>query len=557
MLVSVALLVMLARPQLAANWFAWIEDLLASVARRPTLSIAICGLSALALRLAMLPWLRIPLPYINDEFSFLLAADTFAHGRLANPTPPMWIHFETFHVIFHPTYASMYPPLQGVALAFGQVVFGHPFWGVCLSVGVMCAAFCWMLQAWLPPSWALLGGMLPVLRFGVVSYWDNSYWGGALAATGGAFVLGAMPRIMKHQRPRDAILMALGIAMLINTRPYEGLVLSLAVAAILFFWILKQKPQATVIFRRVALPMALVLGVAGAATSYYYWRLTGNPLKMPQQLNRETYAVARYFYWQTAYPPHDYNNDVIRNFYVHLEGDEFKAAHTLRGVTRQIFIKVGLTWVFYIAPILTPPLFLLPWSLRDRRLRLLLVAGAAGLAGSGLVVFFNLHYLAPVSCVIVAVIVQCLRHLRTWHMDGRPTGLFLARATIVLCIVMIPIQVHLFLVKPEPHTENYIGPTRAELENQLQALPGRQIVLTRYRPRHHPQLEWVYNSADIDSQKVIWARDLGPEMNDELLRYYGHPNAWLLKVDEVNPKLVPYPTGNDAPPAAAAQGGTQ
>src|SRR5260370_6210749 len=130
------------------------------LARRRTFTVLLMGAAAPLLRLLMLPIVPIPEPARHDEFSHLLASEAFAAGGLTNPTHPMWRHFETFHVDWTRTYMSMYFPGQGLVLAVGRVLFGHPWFGVCLSVGLMCGAIGWMLQAWLPPGWALLGGVL-------------------------------------------------------------------------------------------------------------------------------------------------------------------------------------------------------------------------------------------------------------------------------------------------------------------------------------------------------------------------------------------------------------
>lgn len=555
--VAALVLIALGLPKLGSSRFRKLEGAFAPIIRRRWLAVVVVTVLPVVVRLALLPFLPVPVPGGHDEFSYLLAADTFAHGRLANPTHPMWIHFESPHILQQPTYASMYFPAQGLILAAGQVIFGSPWAGVLISVGVMCGAICWMLQGWLPARWALLGGLIAVMRLGIFSYWANSYWGGAAAATGGALVLGALPRIKRRQHVRDALLMAIGLVILANSRPYEGLIFSLPAGVVLLAWMLGKKgPSLKVSVRRVVLPVVLVLVPAAAAMGYYYWRVTGNPFLMPEQLNVDTYHMDRLFFGQMPRPEPEYHHKALRDYFF-TELATFGRAQSASGVITLTWAKLVWIWFFFLGPALTLPVLammaLVPygysWSQISSRFRFLLCAFGVMMAGLAPEVYFSDHYAAPMTGLMIALVMQSMRYIRLWKWDGKRNGLFLMRAVPMTCIAMLLFRVvaqpfHLPVTPMYPQTWCCADPgnlARARSLQQLTRLKGRQLVIVRYKPNHDVHDEWVYNEADIDSAKVSWAREMDEAHNRELIRYFKDRCVWLLEADERPPKLSAYP----------------
>src|SRR6266851_468900 len=381
-------------PRLTPRVFHAVESFLSRFAERKTLAVIGLFIIVICIRLALLPLLPVPVPGIHDEYSYLLLGDTFAHGRLANPPHPLWMSFESFHVNWFPTYSSKYPPGQGVVLAVGQLL-GHPWIGVLLSVAAMCAAILWMLQAWLPARWAFLGAALVALKFGIASYWINSYWGGAVAATGGALLLGAMPRIVRRSRTRDALLLGLGIAILANSRPYEGLLLSISVAGWFLWWLAgKAKSNATPRMRiiRVFAPLSVGLLLTVGFMGYYNWRLTGKTLLFPHALNTRTYRTTGLFLWDHPKEPIQYNNEQFENFYNGWEREDYKNTwQDVWKVTSEKLTRSGSTYSWWGCLLLLPGL---PFVFFDRKMRLPILIFLLGAAGFLVLIWSMPHYVA-------------------------------------------------------------------------------------------------------------------------------------------------------------------
>lgn len=535
------------------GWLGWWERPLARLARRRKRAILVSALVPMALRAALLPLFPVPAPQIHDEFSFLFAADTLTHGRLANPPHPFWAHFETMHILAHPMYVSAFPIAQGFALAAGRWIFGNPWAGVWLSGGILCGTICWMLQGWLPARWALLGALLVTLRIGVSSYWMNSYWGGFVPAIGGALLLGALPRVMRGPRWAHALIMGAGFSILAHSRSFEGAVFGLGVSAPLLVWLGRRKGKdRTAALRQFVVPLAAALAVLAAGTGYYFWRATGKPWLPPYVLYRDSMTVVPHFVFEKPTPAPLYNNRPMWDFYVNWEMLSYLASmHT----AQDVWIKTQAYWRFYIGPLLTIPL-LGVFFLRKRLRWLLWLAAFFAVAALLFQVWHNLHYAAPATGLAILLIVLGLRRLRMWRAAGRPLGLILARAIPVACAAMLVLQI---VAGPAPVSQSSetgwrwprAGCTgRVQIARQLQATGGKHLVFVRYSPVYHdPGIEWVYNEADIDNAPVVWARELDAPDNQSLMRYFQHRQVWVVEPDSVPdcqtaPRLIPY---DDAP----------
>jgi len=524
--------------------------------RHPSIAFLLIGLLAFAASVFLTVFTGIPQPRVHDEFSNLLAADTFSHGRVTNPPHPLWKHFETFHVIQHPTYASKYPPAQGLTLAWGQVIFGHPIVGVWLSVGLACAAICWMLAGWCPLHWAWLGGLVAVIRIVFsgpsslklisFAYWSQSYWGGTVAVLGGALVFGALPRIIKKQRLRDALWLALGLAILANSRPFEGLVVSIPVVVILVIWIVRTRCISWRIrFLRVVLPVVLVLLLTASSMGFYNFRVTGDPFRMPYQVCESTYAVVPVFLWQSLNAEPQYNHETLCDFY-RSYFDTYLQQRSLKGWVRNSIQKIERFWLFFFGIIFIPSMLFLAVSRQVwRRRNVMFPLGICMLVMAVLLTetWFFPHYAAPVACLAFLLMVESLRQARRFTWQGKPVGQHYVRGVLPMLLVsaIATFTVAQYLQPPSPWWLD-----RARMLRELEQGKERHLVIVRYGPEHSPHNEWVYNRADIDGAKVVWAREMGPQADRELLDYFNDRRVLLLQADQLPRHLTPYPgSGNN------------
>jgi hypothetical protein len=488
--------------------------------------LALAALPVL-LRLALLARAPAPTPSGSDDFSYWLLADTLRHFRLANATHPMSRFFETVFVLQEPAYSSIFPLGQGLALAAGWLIFGHPWAGVLFSIGALCGLTYWMLRAWTTPGWAVVGGLLAVMEFGVLSYWVNTYWGGAVSGIAGCLVFGALPRVRAYGRTRDGAALGIGLGSQLLSRPFEFGVMLLCAAAYL-----AMNRQWRIPWRAAILAFLPALGLMALQNH----AVTGSWTTLPYQLSRYQYGVPTTFTFQANPIPHRSLTPAQQ-----LDYQAQSAVHDGPNFRDRLVERTGFYRFFFLAPLyLVLPLFLL--RLRERKFQWLAATLLLFGIADNFYPYFYPHYIAALAGLFLLAAVAALERLSAWS----PLA---ARLTVLLCAAhfifwygihsMRDDNVRLAMAKYE--TWDYLNQGdpegRIAIDGKLTQAQGNQLVFVRYSPQHGFH-EWVRNGADIDAQRIVWALDLGAEEDQKLLQYYPDRHVWVLLADAKPPRLV-------------------
>ena len=518
------------------------------LAARTGWSMLALAILPIALRLAMLAQSPVPTPNGSDDFAHLLVADTLRHFRLANPSHPLHQFFETMFVLQEPTYGSIFPVGQGMALALGRLLFGSPWAGVLLSVAGLCTLCYWMLRAWTTPGWALVGGLLAVVQFGPLRYWMNTYWGGAVSAVAGCLVFGSLPRLRTSWRTRDAVWLGLGIGLQLVTRPFECVLL--AVAVILFFAPALGGPKEWRKLARVTAAVVLTILPAAGLTLLQNKQVTGSWGTLPYALSRYQYGVPTTFTTQPNPVPH---RELTPN--QQLDYEEQSATHgqdtdTVRAYLERLAARARFYRFFFLPPLYLVLPFFLP-ALRQWRFVWVALAMAAFSLGTNFYPYFYPHYIAAATCLFVLVSVIGLERLSRVTIRGIPAGREAAQLLVFLCAAQFLFWYgfHLFantnasVAMLQYDTWDFVNHSdpegRIAVRDRLAQAAGKQLVFVRYWPQHRFQ-EWIQNAADIDKARVVWALDRGATENEKLRHYYPDRTVWLLEPDARPPKLAPF-----------------
>jgi hypothetical protein len=503
-----------------------------------------------------------PLAQNQDDYSYLLMAKTFAEGRLTNPAHPMREFFDNLNIINYPSFASKYPPAQGIALALGILLFKSPFAGVVLSGVAACVSTFWMLRAFFSPKWSFIGAFL-TLTHPAVFYWSIGYHFGFVACTGATLGLGALFRLSRAPKITYAVIFGFGIAILANSRPFEGLIACVPMFVFIIGWFYRQI-KSRMFFRRTTLkfiiPVTVVLVLNFSWMAYYNYKVTGDALTLPYTVYNKQYDPIPIFLPLFSPPTADeayrnqlvqeyentriIRNELMREFHLY-ELDSFYVPLLYKFTTyhkSNVFVFVlkkaydnfvsfsRTTWFLYSIILLAGVCLFLT----DKKF--LFFTGALGFCffSVSFATYNQNHYFAPFVGYLMLLITFILY---------QTSKINFVTNKLITSFALAVIAAQVFVLFTE---DTFTRTTSVRRHRQVQTVfertlyeqPGKHLVLIDFPSANYRQGygdrylsitdRTYFNEPDIDHSKVVWANSLGQERNKNLFDYFSGREIWIL-----------------------------
>jgi hypothetical protein len=467
-----------------------------------------------------------PLPIYADEFSFIFQAETFLEGRLTNPTPEYWEHFETFFIVQKPYFVSKFPPGQALFLALGKLLFNNYIIGIWISFYLACLAVYFMLKQWTTNVWAFLGTLAVASNGQFLNIWSNGYWGGAIAMMGGALLFGTIKAMVERKTTvRDGIFVAIGVSLLAYSRPYEGLFCCFLLLIPIVKYRLWQKISLNNFIFKLAGPAVIVLFFTLGFLLHYNKVITGGYLSLPYNLYHSQYETARSFVFQKPHPEREYLHADMESFHKN-EAKIFFQRKTVAGFFKGVFVKIFTYTRFYIRMAFLLPFVFLLFTRKNFWEKYALAIFVVLLFSNFLSTWEQHHYLAPVTGIGIFLVIAGLKKLLNSKFTYKQQYI----NTVVAMLLLSPI---LGFVSHYRNEKSKFTKYKVDITNTLNQNSKKDLVFIRYNDSSGKSTHsWNYNNPNLEQNDVIWARDMGSEKNHQLMEYYNDRNIYFLIGDK-------------------------
>jgi len=485
--------------------------------RAPRPAVAYTAVALIALAAAVLRTLAFGEPHpiwFMDDFGYLIEADTFLHGRLANPMHPMHRYFETFFILQTPRYSAIYPPGLPLLLAFGRLVFGTPVFGLWIGCAAAAVAIMWAVAAVVSREVAWGIGVFCAIHPMIVQSpaTMHSLTPGAIA---GALAVGGALRLPRRSA---AIVMGLGLALLAITRPYEGVYIAIA----LCLWSsggraprLSPPPdrRGRLSSTGIAIVVAFVLFVP--LTLLHNRAATGSALHFPYSTYIERYASAPNLLWEKPFPPHpsptpemERTYRVFRHYY-----ERSRRPHDfITGSSERISEMIADSLGFGVPWVDSLRLFAgLPFLFGLRQKKIVAAIALFIIAILQITWWPQPHYLSPAAALAAILYAGGMQAM----IDRGESAL--AYACLGVAIGSALVLFHASMGQVPLRDENRLRTTEI-----LDARQGPQLVIADDRCS-----AVVFNGAEIDAQHTVWAHDAAGG-TAALVDYYRDRDVWKL-----------------------------